>query len=65
MAIMGNSEEIGIRAYPNSASATLHLIQRHPALNSKFRRNTSAHCLLNSGTVGPNLTSLNVITEFA
>ena len=65
MAIMGNSEEICIRAYPNAPAATLNLIRRHSALNFEFRRNTSAYQRLNYGTVWPNLTSIKAIIEFA
>jgi hypothetical protein len=65
MAIVGNSEEIGITAYPNAPAATLNIIRLHPALNFEFRRNTSAYQCLNCGTVWPNLTSLKVIIEFA
>ena len=65
MAIMGNSEEIGMRAYPNSTSATLNLIHHHPALNFKFHRNTSSYYRLSSGKVGPNFTSIILIIELA
>jgi hypothetical protein len=65
MAIVGNSEEIGIRAYPNAPAATQNITRLHPALVFEFRRNTSAYQRLSCGTVWPNLTSLKLIIEFA